>query len=383
MGTKTGPLAHLAHSRYPSGMARKRRKRNYGSGSIYPHGDGFRVQVRTSSGQRKTRAGIRTREEAEVALRELLALEPTKTAGGDDAPALATLYAQWSVRRRLTHRTWRDDDLRWNKHLAPVVGPLRPQEVTPAVVKAIVVAKRAEGLSGATARLIVRLLSTFLADLVDDGWLEVNPAKALPKAVKALLRLTYDPRSTPYLRSLKDVRKVYRALPEPFSVAFALGALAGLRTSEVRALRWSNVHLDRGVITVAESVSDHGVVTTPKNGKTRDVVIMDALAPVLRAWRKRHPGDGLVVEARGKYLRLNAMSAALQEALAAQKLQAPGLRWYQSTRHTFASLYVLAGGTLEALRDILGHSTIVVTERYAHLVPDRSATERARLKVAL
>jgi integrase len=55
--------------------------------------------------------------------------------------------------------------------------------------------------------------------------------------------------------------------------------------------------------------------------------------------------------------------------------------WYESTRHTFASHYVMAGGTLEQLRDLLGHSTVTTTERYAHLVPNRSEQERARFKI--
>jgi hypothetical protein len=46
------------------------------------------------------------------------------------------------------------------------------------------------------------------------------------------------------------------------------------------------------------------------------------------------------------------------------------LTWYQATRHTFASHWVLSGGSLEKLANVMGHSSIVVTERYAHLRPD-------------
>ena len=46
------------------------------------------------------------------------------------------------------------------------------------------------------------------------------------------------------------------------------------------------------------------------------------------------------------------------------------LTWYQCTRHTFASHWVMDGRTLEKLREILGHSSVKVTERYAHLMPD-------------
>lgn len=44
--------------------------------------------------------------------------------------------------------------------------------------------------------------------------------------------------------------------------------------------------------------------------------------------------------------------------------------WYQTTRHTYASQHVLGGGSLAVLREILGHSSVTVTERYAHLRAD-------------
>jgi site-specific recombinase XerD len=42
----------------------------------------------------------------------------------------------------------------------------------------------------------------------------------------------------------------------------------------------------------------------------------------------------------------------------------------EAGRHTFASQWVLSGGSIEKLREILGHSTVLVTERYAHLKPE-------------
>src|SRR5499427_1732097 len=56
------------------------------------------------------------------------------------------------------------------------------------------------------------------------------------------------------------------------------------------------------------------------------------------------------------------------KALAACGLSA--LTWYQATRHTFASQWVLAGGSIEKLKEIMGHSSVIVTERYAHLKPE-------------
>ena len=71
------------------------------------------------------------------------------------------------------------------------------------------------------------------------------------------------------------------------------------------------------------------------------------------------------------------MSSELAKVLEALRLDRPGLGWYECTRHTMASLYVLDGGTLEDLTRILGHSTVLVAERYAHIRPDHfSASAR-------
>jgi hypothetical protein len=60
----------------------------------------------------------------------------------------------------------------------------------------------------------------------------------------------------------------------------------------------------------------------------------------------------------------------LRPVLKALGLTQPGLGWYEATRHTFASHWVLAGGSIEKLSKVLGHYSVVMTERYAHLRPD-------------
>jgi site-specific recombinase XerD len=44
--------------------------------------------------------------------------------------------------------------------------------------------------------------------------------------------------------------------------------------------------------------------------------------------------------------------------------------WYWCTRHTFASKWVMEGGSIEKLKEMLGHYSVVITERYAHLKPE-------------
>ncbi|MBI3180921.1 MAG: tyrosine-type recombinase/integrase [Myxococcales bacterium] len=62
-----------------------------------------------------------------------------------------------------------------------------------------------------------------------------------------------------------------------------------------------------------------------------------------------------------------ASAAALKPA---RRPSASWRGWNEATRHTFASQWVLAGGSIEKLKEILGHYSVVVTERYTHLRPD-------------
>jgi integrase len=68
------------------------------------------------------------------------------------------------------------------------------------------------------------------------------------------------------------------------------------------------------------------------------------------------------------FIRPHTLHKHLRKALTACGL--PKITWYHATRHTFASQWVLAGNSIEMLSKVMGRSSVVVTERYAHLRPD-------------
>ena len=68
---------------------------------------------------------------------------------------------------------------------------------------------------------------------------------------------------------------------------------------------------------------------------------------------------------------------ALAPVLRGLGLEREGLDWYACTRHTFATHFVLGGGTLEELRELLGHRSIATTQRYAHLRHDLFRVDRS------
>jgi integrase len=79
--------------------------------------------------------------------------------------------------------------------------------------------------------------------------------------------------------SLVQIEDVYAhaqhlTLPEPVSIAYALGAMAGLRTGEIIALRWESVDLDKRTITVRlQADRNSGEERAPKHDKRLEVPI--------------------------------------------------------------------------------------------------------------
>jgi integrase len=257
-------------------------------------------------------------------------------------------------------------------------GRYAPDDVDVGMLKKLVAVKLAAGLSPATVRLLIRLLSTLYSDLVDEGKASRNPAKMLPKATRRLFRPSYDPNKTPFIQRQEDIGRLFRELygeVPVIGVAYALSALAGLRPGEVRALRWANVDLGRRMIYVRESVEG-----PTKDNDAREAPIPADLHGLLTQWRKTTAGELVCPPVRptGTFLDDKTIWKAIRKACKDLTLTvvdgATGARraptWYESGRHTFASHWVMSGGSLEKLREILGHSTVLVTERYAHLRPD-------------
>jgi integrase len=80
------------------------------------------------------------------------------------------------------------------------------------------------------------------------------------------------------------------------------------------------------------------------------------------------PGQGGMENTPATCVQIHTLHGHLQKAL--ERCRLPALTWYQATRHTFASQFVLAGGSIEKLSKLMGHCSVTTTERYAHLRAD-------------
>jgi integrase len=118
-----------------------------------------------------------------------------------------------------------------------------------------------------------------------------------------------------------------------------------------------------------------------KDKESRIVPLSTTLAPILEAWKLKTGGQGALFApaypTRGGrpdigtapgFVRPQTVHKALKAALL--KCGLPAMTLYECTRHTYASQWVMAGGSMEELARYLGHSSTSTTTHYAHLAPD-------------
>jgi integrase len=159
----------------------------------------------------------------------------------------------------------------------------------------------------------------------------------------------------------------------------ATAVYAGLRKGELYGLRWPDVNLDRSQLTVARSYA-----LAPKSGKARHLPINPRLTRVLRAWQDRCPktDDALVFPvgdvALGWRMGNRSEMLGLPTVLKLAGCHVPKKAWH-SLRHTFASHFMMAGGSILTLQKLLGHAALDMTLIYAHLAPDFMASEVAKM----
>jgi integrase len=144
-------------------------------------------------------------------------------------------------------------------------------------------------------------------------------------------------------------------------IEFAL--FTGMRRGEVLGLTSERVDRARGVV----------LLDVTKNGRRREVPL-NGRADAVLARRGSH--------AHGRVFggNWNTYRNAFEGAVARAKLE--DFRFYD-LRHTFASWTVQRGATLQEVKDLLGHSTLAMVMRYAHLSPEHLRNAVARLDTAL
>lgn len=235
-----------------------------------------------------------------------------------------------------------------------------------------------QGYKGNTIRLKLTCLGTAFEWAQRKGIVLGNPFAGLRKP-SAEHRVEYlSAEEVRQLLSAVDARSDDRG--RVLAVAVRLAIYGGLRVGEVFGLRWRDLDLTRGMMTIVRSYEGK-----TKSGKPRQIPLADELADSLRSWKGVCPQtqEGVVCPLKGDeewatWHACKRRRPELAPLYSEAKVPTPASPWH-ALRHTFASHFLMNGGGLLTLQKLLGHSDLKMTSIYAHLSSDHVAAEVKRL----
>jgi integrase len=254
-------------------------------------------------------------------------------------------------------------------------------------IEAMKVRRLNAGISPSTVLREIFTLSGVLSRAVKLGKLAVNPVRWVEKPridrrpkvrfldedEESRLRAALHARDTEMrnLRVSRNVRRQQRRreplppLPhfgDHLTPAVLLSINTGMRLGELLALRWESIDFDRKLLTVEGARA--------KSRQTRHVFLNEEAMSVLNRWREQ-PLDTQRVFPMSSGFR-TAWYSVLRRAKIVR------FRWHD-LRHHFASSLVQIGVPLNTVRDLLGHASVAMSLRYAHLAPDQRREAVTRL----
>jgi integrase len=127
-----------------------------------------------------------------------------------------------------------------------------------------------------------------------------------------------------------------------------------MRRGEILGLRWEQVDLKNGFI----------LLDITKNGERREIPINRTLLQALKGVVRRVDSPYVFVDKDGREYKevKRSFNSALQKA---------GIKDFRfhDLRHTFVSQLLMAGVDITTVKELLGHKSLTMTLRYAHLAP--------------
>ena len=235
---------------------------------------------------------------------------------------------------------------RLEKHLIPYFQDTAVCRINAKMIEEYI-ASKVEKIKPATINRTLSILSKMFNDAIRWGYLKENPMKQISKLREEQEAFNYLPQD--------EARKLLENCSEDFYPICCCALYTGMRVSEILGLKWKNVDLKERIITVEKS----------KGKRIRYIPIHQHLLEVLKKMKKNSSSELVFPNREGK-IRKRDLRSVLNNAL-----KTAGLRRirFHDLRHTFASNFVMQGGSILSLQKILGHQDLKMTLRYAHLAP--------------
>ena len=351
-------------------------QRNKGSWQLRYYGppDGNGKQKRLT----ETVRGLKS--DAEKLLRERLAAIENGGYVPRDRETVADFLVRWLETYAATNTTLRTrEGYQGNitRYIAPTIGRVEPQKLTPNQIQGMYAALLEKGLSNRTVLHVHRVLSEALKHAVRWGLLVRNPADATtpPRAEQEELEMWDDTTIDLFLAAVAGHR---------FQDFYLLALLTGMRRSELCGLKWENVDLVAGrlsVVRTLQRIAGRGLLEgQPKTQKSRrSIVLSPETVSLLHTIRGKQLAQQLeagpiwqntgyvLTQADGRPM--NPIKATQEFTAIVRKVGLPHLPLH-GLRHAHATLMLTNGENPKVVSERLGHSNIAITmDIYSHVLP--------------
>ncbi|MFI5298648.1 MAG: tyrosine-type recombinase/integrase [Polyangiales bacterium] len=276
-----------------------------------------------------------------------------------ETPRFAAFAQEWLetyVRVENRASTYAFDEKALRVHLIPRIGDERLDAITPQAVAELKRSLVAHGLAPKTVNNYLGVLHVCLATAHEWG---------LVGTVPCIRKLSVPNTGYKYLTGA-EVSTLLASLARGYWRTLVMFVLhTGARSGETAGLRWSDVDLDAEHPSVTFRLSSHvGAEDPTKTNTIRVVPITRELREELYALDRENP----LVFARpdGRPADMKNCGALLKRSCARAGVRQ--VSWHP-LRHTYATDLTASGVSLRVVQELLGHSTIEMTMRYAHVAP--------------
>jgi integrase len=279
---------------------------------------------------------------------------------------LADVIDEYLSATRSIKRSWKDDQ-RYGKTWKARLGGRALEEVKAADLDRVRVQRletvaaekgHRRAITPATVNREFAFLRRVYNIAIRDGQVESNPVAKL-KALK-------EPSGRVRYLADEEEQQLMTVLPTAEDRDRVRVLLqTGFRRGEFLGLRWRDVDFKAGVLTIPRS----------KNGETRHVPMTSEVRAILSRRVRPLDSSSLLFPNSEGHRDLRWATKTVQTALRAAQIG--GFRFHD-LRHTFASRLAMEGVELMTIRELMGHKSMAMTLRYAHLSPGhrRAAIER-------
>jgi integrase len=299
-------------------------------------------------------------------------------------------WLETTAKPRLRARTFIGYKQQIEAHVIPALGHLRLHAMSPQQVQEMLAALRLKHLSPRTICGVRAVLRAALADAIRWGLVARNAAALAygPRVQRTHLKVLAADQAKMFLEAIKGDR-----LEAFFSVAVG----TGLRLGEMLGLRWEDVDLEAGALTVRQALQRIGKelhFVEPKSERSRRSIRLPAFVTnALKRHRVKQLEDRLLAGSnwvKSGLVFTSTIGTALDERNVRRSFKAllagaelPDMRLHD-LRHTTATLLLAQGVHARVVMETLGHSQVSLTlDTYSHVLPGLQAEAAQRMEDAI